>query len=323
VLSAEDQAHIAAFVVNKFRGDLDVLRPGLVELTARTGRPVLGVLPWQSGLWLDVEDSLDLHSRPPTALPPVGDETLRVAVVRLPRLSNVTDIDALSCEPGVVVRLVTSAADIDDADLVVLPGTRATVSDLDWLHRTGIADAVVRRAQAGGQTIGICGGFQMLARDIDDAVESRRGTVAGLGLLPAHITFATTKTLARPRGTACGETVDGYEIHHGVVRLDETALDAAGGEPFLDGCAVGSVWGTSWHGIFENDAFRRAFLTRVAAAAGRRFVPAPDTSFAALRAERLDALGDLVEQHLDTAALTRLIENGVPHGLPTVVSHLS
>jgi adenosylcobyric acid synthase len=121
--------------------------------------------------------------------------------------------------------------------------------------------------------------------------------------------------VGRPGGEALGEPVVGYEIHHGLVTVD-------GGEPFLDGCVSGAVWGTTWHGVFENDGFRRAFLVRLAAATGRRFVPAPDTSFAALRERRLDALGDLVAEHLDTAALLRLIEGGAPPGLPAVMSHL-
>ena len=117
------------------------------------------MLPWVPGLWLDVEDSLDLNRARRSALPAVGEQTLRVAVVRLPRLSNVTDIDALAAEPGVHVRLVTAPDELADADLVVLPGTRATVADLDWLRSTGLADAIVRRARDGGQTIGICGGY--------------------------------------------------------------------------------------------------------------------------------------------------------------------
>ncbi|MCU1655818.1 MAG: cobQ [Pseudonocardiales bacterium] len=315
VLSPADQALIAGFVINKFRGDHRLLAPGLDMLTSMTGRPTLGVLPWLPGLWLDVEDSLDLDSRPTASLPPVGEQTLRVAVVRLPRLSNVTDIDALSAEPGVVVRLVTRPEQVADADLVVLPGTRATVSDLAWLRSIGLADAIVRRAAAGGQTIGICGGYQMLARMIDDDVESRAGVVPALDLLPARVEFVAHKTLRRPRGRALGEDVVGYEIHHGVVTVE-------GGEPFLDGCVAGPVWGTSWHGVFENDGFRRAYLRQIASASARRFVPAPATSFAALREQRLDALGDLVAGHLDTDALLRLIEHGAPRGLPTVTTNL-
>jgi adenosylcobyric acid synthase len=282
-------------------------------LLASTGRPTLGVLPWVPGLWLDVEDSLDLESRPLSALPALGPEALRVAVVRLPRLSNVTDIDALAAEPGVTVQLVTAPDQLAEADLVVLPGTRATVADLDWLRSSGLADAIVRRAQSGGQTLGICGGFQMLADSIVDDVESLRGAVDGLGLLPASVRFAAGKTLGQPLGQALGCPVRGYEIHHGLV-------DVTGGEPFLDGCRAGPVWGTSWHGVFENDAFRRAFLQEVADAAGRRFVPAADTSFAALREQRLDVLGDLIAEHMDTTALAALIEAGVPTGLPTLTT---
>jgi adenosylcobyric acid synthase len=311
VLSPADQALIAGFEINKFRGDQRLLEPGLAQLSQLTGRPVLGVLPWLSGLWLDVEDSLDLDSRPSSFAAPVGEETLRVAVVRLPRLSNVTDIDALASEPGVVVRLVTSPADLADADLVVLPGTRATVRDLAWLRSSGLAEAIERRARDGGRTLGICGGYQMLARTITDEVESGVGSVPGLGLLPTSVRFARDKTLGQPSGSALGAPVTAYEIHHGVVTVE-------GGSPFLDGCVDGSVWGTTWHGVFENDEFRRRFLSSVAASAGRRFVAAPDTSFAALREARLDALGDLVEKYLDTSAVLRLIESGVPAGLPTV-----
>ena len=155
----------------------------------------------------------------------------------------------------------------------------------------------------------------MLARTITDEIESRAGTVDGLGLLPASVRFVGAKKLGRPRGSALGAEVVGYEIHHGVVSVD-------GGEPFLDGCRAGPVWGTSWHGVFENDEFRRAFLRQLALRTGRDFAGSPDSSFAALREARLDALGDLVADHLDTGALLRLIDNGAPRGLPTLTSVL-
>ena len=149
------------------------------------------------------------------------------------------------------------------------------------------------------------GGDSLLATEMIADVESRLGRVDGLGVLPVRVRFAREQTLTRPTGQALGEQVEGYEIHHGVAEV-------TGGEAFLDGCRVGSVWGTHWHGSLESDGFRRAFLREVAAAAGRRFVPAPDTSFAALREEQLDRLGDLIEQHADTDALCRLIESGAP-----------
>jgi adenosylcobyric acid synthase len=184
------------------------------------------------------------------------------------------------------------------------------VSDLAWLRSTGLADAVLRRAAEGRPVLGICGGHQMLARTITDDVESRAGTVPGLGLLPAEVRFGPEKVLARPSGSALGEPVTGYEIHHGVVDYPD------GVEPFLDGGRVGAVFGTTWHGAMENDGFRRAFLREVAALSGRRFVPAPATSFADVREARLDRLGDLVEEHADTDALWRLLESGPPDGLP-------
>jgi adenosylcobyric acid synthase len=307
-----DQLLVAGFLVNKFRGDVRLLRPGLDRLTALTGRPTLGVLPWLPGAAVDVEDSLGVPTGVSSAGPPHGEDVLRVAVARLPRLSNFTDLDALAAEPGVLVRYATTPEELADADLVVLPGTRATVADLGWLRATGLADAVARHAAAGRPVLGVCGGHQMLARTITDDVESRAGTVPGLGLLPADVRFAREKTLGRPEGTAFGRPVRGYEIHHGVVTVDD------GAEPFLDGARTGSVWGTTWHGALEDDGFRRAFLAEVARVAGRRFVAAPDTDFAAVRERRLDALGDLVAEHADTDALWRLVEDGVPDGLPVL-----
>ena len=305
-----DQRLVAGFLVNKFRGDVRLLTPGLDELRRLTGRPALGVLPWLPGAALDVEDSLGVGASLGDPLPPHGEEVLRVSVARLPRLSNFTDLDALAAEPGVLVRYATRPEELADADLVVLPGTRATVADLRWLRETGLADEVARRAAAGRPVLGICGGHQMLARTITDDVESRLGTVPGRGLLPGSVRFAAQKTLGRPAGAAFGQPVRGYEIHHGVVSYDD------GAEPFLDGARSGAVFGTTWHGALENDGFRRAFLAEVARISGRRFTPAPDTDFAAVREARLDALGDLITEHADTDSLWRLIEHGPPADLP-------
>ncbi len=326
VLDAADQSRIAGFVVNKFRGDPALLAPGLDRLRELTGRPTLGVVPWSDRLWLDAEDSLSavadgVLGRP---APPHGTQWLRVAVVRLPRISNATDAEALACEPGVAVRYVTEASRLLDADVVVLPGSKATVSDLAWLRRTGLADAVVAHARAGRPVLGICGGYQMAGRRIADphAVESDERETAGLGLVDLEIEFDVEKRLATPSGIAMGEPVTGYEIHHGrVVRSGDPGLVCnEGGD---EGSDTGVVIGTHWHGLLENDAFRRALLVRLAAQAGRAgFVPAPDTSFAAERSAQLDLLGDLVQDHLDTAALERLIDAGAPPDLPVVASAL-
>jgi adenosylcobyric acid synthase len=167
LLSPEDQAHVAGFLINKFRGDSRLLKPGLGMLRQLTGRPVLGVLPWAPGVWLDAEDSLSLGAGPGGGRAPrPGADPLRIAVVRLPHISNFTDADALAAEPGVVVRFTALPAEVRDADLVILPGSRATVADLAWLREQGLAEQVSARAAAGRPVLGICGGYQMLAREI-------------------------------------------------------------------------------------------------------------------------------------------------------------
>ena len=313
LLSSEDQALVAGFVVNKFRGDVALLEPGLEMLRSLTGRPTFGVLPWTEGLELDVEDSLGL-SVPVAPLPPVGRDVLRVSVVRLPRLSNWTDVDALRSEPGVLVRFATTAEELSDADLVVLPGTRATVADLAWLRTRGLDAELARRAAEGRPVLGICGGYQMLGTSISDDVESRAGEVAGLGLLPVRTVFGADKVLARPTGSYGTHAVTtAYEIHHGRISVE-------GGEHLFapgEGCRVGAVAATVWHGALESDGVRRALLCEVAAATGRDWSPGT-VSFEQVRQARLDALGDLVADHLDTDAVLRLLETGAPAGLPFV-----
>jgi len=320
LLEPADQALVAGFVVNKFRGDPGVLAPGLDELEARTGRPTLGVLPWLGGLAVDAEDSLALDAPRPDAGPPVGEEGLDVAVVRLPHTSNATDVDPLACEPGVSVRFTTRPADVAAADLAVVPGTKATVADLAWVRATGIAGALAARAERGDPVLGVCGGYQLLGRRITDGVESAAGTVAGLGLLPADTTFAPDKLLARPAGHSAflgGARVGGYEIRHGRVAVSggEPLAVSADGTP--EGCVAGAVAGTSWHGLLEHDDARRALLAWVAATRRRAFVAAR-VCFADVRERRLDALADLLADHADTAALRRLVEAGPPPGLPAV-----
>jgi adenosylcobyric acid synthase len=320
LLDADDQRLISGFIVNRFRGDPKLLAPGLDQIRALTGRPVLGTVPYLPDLHLDAEDSLALDPAPDRhTRPPLGRDTLRVTVIRLPRISNFTDVDALAAEPGVELTFATTPGALAGADLVVLPGTRATVSDLAWLRERGLDAALAERVATGGPVFGICGGYQMLGQSIDDLehVESPSDHVDGLGLLPVSTEFTTAKTLTRPRGLAHGEPVDGYEIHHGRVTVH-------GGEPFitdgagspLDGCRLGPVTGTLWHGVCENDAFRRALLAEVAAATGRAFVPSQDTNFAALRESQLDRLAEAVAAHIDTDALARLIEHGPPADLP-------
>lgn len=311
LLDEADQALVAGLVVNRFRGDLGLLRPGLDAVTTLTGRPVLGVVPWLPDLWLDSEDSLSVRDRPTRHDRP--GSRLRVAVVRLPRISNFTDLDALCLEPGLEVSFVADPWSLASADVVVLPGTRATTADLAWLRERGLADAVRDHAARGGVVLGICGGYQMLGREIadPDGVEGQAGaTVPGLGLLDTVTTFGHEKALGTPTGSALGAPVSGYEIHHGRV-------SAAAGDPFPGGTRHGAVFGTMWHGCFEGDAFRGAWLREAADLLGRPGLETGTVSFTEAREARIDAIADALEEHLDLDAVLRLVERGAPD-LPPV-----
>lgn len=307
VLEPEDQALIAGFIVNKFRGDPALLEPGLRRLQELTGRPTYGVIPFDDGIWLDTEDSVSVRPGGMVGTPqaPQGTQTLTVAAIRLPRISNSTDIEALACEPGVVVRWVADAADLAGAHLVVIPGSKATVSDLAWLRQRGLAEAIGAHAAQGRPVLGVCGGFQMLCRRIDDAVEAGASAavcIEGLGLLDADIEFAAEKTLRHWE-----EPLWGYEIHHGQVTR-------AGADDWLGvGLRRGAVYGTHWHGLLDNDRLRRAWLTEIADSAGRDgFVVADDTDVRGRRDAQLDLMADLLAAHLDIDAVIDLVRHGSP-----------
>ncbi len=301
LLCPEDQALIAGFVVNKFRGDPDLLAPGLRDLERVTGRRVYGTLPWHPDIWLDSEDALDLRGRRARCA-----AARRVAVVRLPRISNFTDVDALGLEPDLDVVFASRPGDLVDADLVVLPGTRSTIADLAWLRSRGLDRAVVAHSAAGKPVLGICGGFQMMGRTLRDSagIEGTAVEVHGLGILDVETNFAVAKTLRLSEGQWLDVPATGYEIHHGRVTC---GLDV---EEFLGGARAGQVFGTMWHGALESDALRTRFLRETLGLA------ASGVSFPGARDARLDLLGDLVEEHLDMEALADLVGGGPPDGLP-------
>ena len=349
LLDEADRGHLAGWIVNKFRGDVDLLRPGLDIIESRTGLPVFGVVPYLREVWLDGEDALTLGAwqarglESGSAVSMASDSDsdsgqattpaqLRVSVVAFPRLSNATDIDALAAEEGVQVDLVDRPGALEEPDLIVLPGSRATLSDLEWLRERGLGEAVLAAARRGVPIVGICGGYQMLASRIldDEGIEAPTPTRAdGLGLLPIDVAFEAAKHTSVVTGEWRGESVEGYEIHHGVAHVRPGAAVGRpvpefrdGGrpardgiapspesvlEPFLDGWQVGGVWGTTWHGAFENDGFRRAFLTGVAERTGSAWRPGATPGFRARREEMLERLADAVVEHLDTDALRRLL----------------
>jgi adenosylcobyric acid synthase len=290
---------VRGFVVNKLRGDPALLAEGPAELERRCGVPTLGVLPYLHGVSLDAEDSLALPAAAPaqggTVAAP-GGEAVDVAVIRFPRIANFTDLDPLTMEPAVGVRFVDRAAALGRPDLVVLPGSKATVSDLEWLRGRGLHTAI---GACGAPVLGICAGYQMMGRTITDGVESKRGTVEGLGWLDAETVFEPTKVTRQRRGAALHHQVTGYQIHHGRVAGADpwiTLDDAYGTHP--EGSRNGRFSGTTLHGIFEDDGFRSTFLG----------IEPSGVSFAAAREAQLDRLADLLEAHLDLSAVEALLK---------------
>lgn len=283
---------VRAFVLNKFRGDPALLANATDQIEARCGVPTIGVVPHLGPLAIDGEDSLTLG----TGWTSTG--SLDVAVIAFPAISNVTDVDAIALEADASLRLVRDASALGEPDLIVLPGSKTTVRDLEWLRSHGLDTAIVAAAQRGVSVLGICGGYQILGETIDDDVESRAGIVDGLGLLPVKTVFETDKVTRVRRGAALGVAVSGYEIHHGRVHGSD--------EPVL---IVDNVAGTTWHGAFESDAFRVAYLSEVAARRGKSFTPS-GVAFADARAAQFDAVADAIEANVDLNALIGLIAEG-------------
>jgi adenosylcobyric acid synthase len=286
LLHETDRARVRGLIINKLRGDRSLLGSGLDELTARTGLPVLGVVPYLPDIGLPAEDSLDLE----THLPESEPDALCLAVVRLPRIANFDDVEPLAREPGVRVRFVTTPGELAAADGIVIPGSKSTVADLAWLRARGLATAIIAAARQGRIVVGLCGGFQMLGARIDDPdhVESSADSADGLGLLPVVTTFERRKVTERVRArvaapigalaSAAGAELDAYEIHAGRTLPIGQAPHAfeivlRGGRP-ADGSdgAIGqggTVLGTYLHGLFASGPVRRALLTFLASRAGR------------------------------------------------------
>lgn len=307
LLPEDLRGQIVGIVFNRFRGDVTLLASGIAELEARSGVPVLGVLPHLGTTpMLGIEDSLDVGPMPPH--PPRSSLPVRVAAIRLPHLANPSDLDPLAVEPDVDLHWVTRPSDILRADLVVIPGSRATVNDLAWLRETGFAAAI---EDTKAWIVGICGGYQMLGHLIHDDIESNVGTVPGLGLLRVETTFSAHKTVRRSYGYAAQLPVQGYEIRFGrPVSHDEPWFQIDNeAEGAVD--AANDVYGTSLHGLFDADAFRNQFLGSIADAQGRVYEPSPLT-FATRLDEQNDRLADWVEEHLDLSHIMELAGTALP-----------
>ncbi len=304
LLSASERTRVAGCVINRFRGDMALLQPGLDWLEKETGKPVLGVLPYLHGLHLDAEDALPGEDERRKAV----QGKLRVAVPVLPRISNHTDFDALRAHPQVEFRYVAAGEALPGADLFILPGSKSVRADLEFLRAQGWDKQLARHLRYGGKVIGICGGFQMLGERLHDplGIEGEPGSSPGLGWLQMQTTLHPEKQLHNSRGRLGFDqaAVSGYEIHAGV--SEGHALHS----PFArldDGRADGAVspdnriLGTYLHGVFDTSAACAALLRW----AGLNEAVAGD--YNALREATLERLADMVDQHLDAARLRRLL----------------
>ena len=317
LLSPKERQRVKGFIINKFRGDKRLLKPGVDFLEKKTGIKVLGVIPYFTDIKIPEEDSAMLQSEHdrPDADP---EKLIQVAVIKLPHLSNFTDFDALKGEPDVRLHYTDTPDALRHADVIIIPGTKNTLGDLGWLKETGFAAHILSalKNRPNCRFIGICGGFQMLGREIRDeqSIESGGKKSAALGLLPMVTHFGREKILAQVRAKEIGSGLEvmGYEIHHGRTEKPHTReafrIFSRQGKKTdeSDGCISedGRVWGTYIHGIFDSAAFRRSFLNRVRAQKG--WPPILGASMQDLDTE-LDKLANLLRNHLNIESLYRIL----------------
>ncbi len=336
LLEPAEQALVKAFIINKFRGDPSLLDSGFDMLLERTGVPVAGVIPYFDDIHIPEEDSLGL---PPQAhIETHSNASLDIAVIRLPRIANFDDFDPLRREPSVWLRYVATGDSLAAPDLIVIPGSKTTAADLEWMRATGISNAIVKRRQAGTPVIGICGGYQMLGERILDphGVESQQPDTPGMGLLPMTTVFAPEKSTHQVRGSVSnaaarglltssgGADIVGYEIHMGRTYTNRGASDAPAASPFritersggatdaADGAidADGVTLGTYMHGLFHNHTLRRSMLLWLAQ---RKGVNLPDAAIPDLDGE-YDKLADLVRRSVDLDAVYTMAGLHAPFG---------
>jgi adenosylcobyric acid synthase len=300
VLEPDERARIQGFVINKFRGDAKLFDQGLTSITQLTGWPSLGVVPWlPQAAWLPAEDAMDLDRKQQSR----GSRV--IAALKLARIANFDDLDPLGMEPGVRLVFVGPGEPIPgNADVVILPGSKSTIGDLAYLRAQGWDVDIQAHVRRGGHVLGLCGGYQMLGKSIadPDGVDSRPGTVVGLGLLDITTTMSGDKSTTRVRGIHCATdaAVEGYEIHLGrsdgpdctrpVLRLN--------GRPDGAVSADGRVQGTYVHGLFTSDGFRKAWLADLGIAS--------TLAYEARIEAALDALADHLEAHLDIDQLLKI-----------------
>ena len=319
LLTPRERRLLAGFIINKFRGDPELFKEGVEIIARRTRRPVFGVLPYMPDLALPEEDSVALARK--RGAGGGADGCLRLGVVRLPHISNYTDFDPLEQEPGVHLSYLEPGDPVDALDLIVLPGTKNTISDLLYLKETGLFGEIQAYGRRGGRVVGICGGYQILGESVRDplGVEGTPQAAAGLGLLPVATTMAGDKTTTqvRARTPEGGPELTAYEIHLGVTEprgIGGPAFEIThrNGQPVkvADGWVSpdGRLWGTYLHGLFDNDEFRRGFLKQLARPARDGGPPSPALSFRAFQEAQLDRLAEEMRRHLDIPRIRGLLE---------------
>jgi cobyric acid synthase CobQ len=314
LLTPKERDLVEGYVINRFRGDASLLTPAFGQMFERTGKPVLGTVPYIHGLGLPEEDSVSFKEgfRPEGDKLPEAD-CVDVVVLDLPRISNFNDIDPLYNEPDVRVRVAAEARDVGTPDAVIIPGSKSTVPDMRALKGTGMAAVLRRLAEGRTRIVGICGGFQMLGRIVDDpyGLESETTRVEGFDLLPVQTTLAPEKTLTRTFGThsASGLAVHGYEIHHGHTEplSDDlrVALRDNAGRPLGYMRPDGRVCGTYLHGLFDADGFRRWFIDQLRMDKGLSPLESVQTAFGL--EDALDHLASVVREAVDMGAVYRAL----------------
>lgn len=313
LLESNEQDRIKGLIINKFRGDRRILEPGLDMLTERCGKPVLGVVPYMS---IDIEDEDSLSES--LGKRKVG-EGIDIAVIRLPKVSNFTDFQAFTLEHCTSIRYVDKAEELGRPDVIILPGTKSTISDLIWLRETGLENLIIRLANDGVIVFGICGGYQMLGEKIEDklCVDGSYGSVSGLGLLPVITYFEQEKTRSRVSGHTCKLTgtfaslgnkkVSGYEIHMGKSEIIDNDLAGCALElpDKQDGCYRDNIFGTYLHGIFDEEEFRSAFVEMLSERKGIAYSHQTALTYKEYKERQFDMLADILRSSLDMNAIYR------------------
>ena len=305
---AAERARIRGLIINKFRGDVEILRPGLTQIEEKTGVAVLGVVPY---LRVDVDDEDSLAPRLSAGN---QDKAIDLAVIRLPHISNFTDFAPLEAHPLLGVRYVSRLGELGTPDMVILPGTKSTMADLLWLRQSGLEAEIGQLASRGTPVLGVCGGYQMLGDELHDpdGVEAEQPALRGMGLLPCTTVFAPEKTLTRVRATVTGgpldgARIDGYEIHMGATTArGESFCRLEGGE--TDGCRQGNVFGTYLHGLFDSGEVTEKLAAWLCGRKGISAVDTPIEDRRAYRERQYDLLADGVRAALDMDAIYRILE---------------